>query len=228
MTLKDRHIVVTGGDGALGQAVVERLLAEEAVLHLPLLRAAAGRVPNHARVHVTEHVDLASESAVTAFFASAPPLWGSVHLAGGFAAGPLLDTSLSTFRSQWELNAVTAFLCCREAARRIRSTGQGGRLVNVAARTAVQPGGGVVAYAAAKAAVAALTQSVADELKEDRILCNAVLPSIMDTPAGRAAMPQADHSRWPKTAEVAGAIAFLVSPANALTSGALMPVYGRA
>jgi NAD(P)-dependent dehydrogenase (short-subunit alcohol dehydrogenase family) len=90
------------------------------------------------------------------------------------------------------------------------------------------PGPATTAYAAAKAGVAAITQALAAELVADRILVNAVLPSIMDTPANRAAMPAADHAAWPKPAEVADAIGFLASPQNALTSGALVPVYGRA
>ena len=129
------------------------------------------------------------------------------------------------------LNAVTCFLCCREAIRAMRrggDTGVGGRIVNVAARPVVQPAGGMLAYTTAKAGVASLTQCLADEVRSDRILVNAVLPSIMDTPANRAAMPDADHSAWPEVDEVAETMVFLASPENALTSGALVPVYGRA
>jgi NAD(P)-dependent dehydrogenase (short-subunit alcohol dehydrogenase family) len=86
----------------------------------------------------------------------------------------------------------------------------------------------MAAYIAAKAGVAALTQALAAELAGDRILVNAVLPSIIDTPANRASMPKADHAAWPKPGELADAIGFLASPENALTSGALVPVYGRA
>jgi NAD(P)-dependent dehydrogenase (short-subunit alcohol dehydrogenase family) len=86
----------------------------------------------------------------------------------------------------------------------------------------------MTAYVASKAGVAAMTQALAAELTRDRILVNAVLPSVIDTPANRAAMPDADHAAWPKPAELAEAIAFLASSENALTSGALVPVYGRA
>jgi NAD(P)-dependent dehydrogenase (short-subunit alcohol dehydrogenase family) len=92
----------------------------------------------------------------------------------------------------------------------------------------VAPVPGMTAYAASKAGVAALTQALAAELVKDGILVNAVLPSIIDTPANRAAMPSADHTMWPKPAELAEAIGFLASSHNTLTSGALVPVYGRA
>jgi NAD(P)-dependent dehydrogenase (short-subunit alcohol dehydrogenase family) len=153
-----------------------------------------------------------------------------VHLAGGFKAAPLAETSLADLRAQLDINTTTAFLCCREAARNMRANpgGGGGRIVNVGSRAAVVPSGGSIAYTMAKAAVAALTQAAAAELASDGILVNAVLPSTIDTAANRAAMPKADHTRWPKPHEIAAAIAWLISPSNTLTSGALVPVYGRA
>jgi NAD(P)-dependent dehydrogenase (short-subunit alcohol dehydrogenase family) len=123
---------------------------------------------------------------------------------------------------------MTCFLCCREAVKRMRAIGRGGRILNVAARPALVPTGGMIAYSTSKAAVASITQCLAEEVKNDRILVNAIVPSIMDTPANRKAMPDADFAKWPKVEEVAEAIAFLVSPKNALTSGALIPVYGVA
>ena len=103
----------------------------------------------------------------------------------------------------------------------------GGRIINIGARPAIQPTGGMIAYTTAKAGVTSLTQSLAEEVKGENILVNAVLPSMMDTKANRSAMPDADFDKWPKVEEVAETIAFLASPANALTSGALVPVYGR-
>ena len=181
-------------------------------------------------VHVPDiaTVDLSNEAAATAYYAGLPPLWASIQLAGGFAMAPITETSLGDFETQWRMNAVTCFLSCREAVRSIRRGGVGGRIVNVASRVVLVPAGGMTAYAAAKASVAAITQGLAAELVGDGILVNAVLPSIMDTPANRAAMPAADPAGWPKTGEVAEAIVFLASPQNALTSGALVPVYGRA
>jgi NAD(P)-dependent dehydrogenase (short-subunit alcohol dehydrogenase family) len=210
--MQGQHVVVTGGKGALGGAVVALLESRGAIVH----------VPDQATV------DLTSEPAATAYYAALPPLWASIHLAGGFAMAPLTDTSLADFARQWQTNAVTCFLSCREAVRAIRATGRGGRIVNVASRAVLQPAPAMAAYVAAKAAVAALTQTLAAELAADRILVNAVVPSIIDTPANRASMPTADHASWPKPAELAEAIAYLASPHNTLTSGALLPVYGRA
>jgi NAD(P)-dependent dehydrogenase (short-subunit alcohol dehydrogenase family) len=106
--------------------------------------------------------------------------------------------------------------------------GGGGRIVNVAARPALEwrMGAGMAAYAASKAGVAALTAALAEEVARRGILVNAVAPSIMDTPANRAAMPKADFAAWPKVADVARTIVFLASPDNVVTRGAVVPVYG--
>ncbi|MEZ4366225.1 MAG: SDR family NAD(P)-dependent oxidoreductase [Kofleriaceae bacterium] len=227
----DLHVVVTGATGALGAGVVDALLGAGAIVHAPIHEP---EVPAHvpwrgrAGVHPTPLATLDDEAEVTAYYASLPTLWASIHLVGGFAMAPLLATSLAELRAQHTLNVVTTFLCCREATRALRATGAGGRIVNVAARAAVVPTGGMSAYTSAKAAVVSLTQSLAMELAGDRILVNAVAPSLIDSPANRAAMPDADHAAWPTAAEIAAAIAFLASPANALTSGAVVPVYGRA
>jgi len=210
--MQGRHVVVTGGKGALGGAVVALLESRGAIVHVPDIAT----------------VDLSNEAQATAYYAALPPLWASIQLAGGFALAPLADTSLADFEKQWRMNTVTCFLACREAVRSIRKAGGGGRIVNVAARPVLVPASNMTAYATSKAGVAALTQTLAVELLPENILVNAVLPSLMDTPANRAAMPTADHAAWPKPAEVAEAIGFLASPQNALTSGTLVPVYGRA
>lgn len=210
--MQGRHVVVTGGKGALGGAVVAWLEARGAVVHVPDIAT----------------VDLSSEAQAAGYYAALPPLWASIQLAGGFAMASITETSFVEFENQWKMNTVTCFLACREAVRSIRKAGGGGRIVNVAARPVVVPTGGMTAYAASKAGVAAITQSLAAELGREGILVNAVLPSIIDTPANRAAMPSADHAAWPKPAELARAIGFLASPENTLTSGALVPVYGRA
>jgi NAD(P)-dependent dehydrogenase (short-subunit alcohol dehydrogenase family) len=123
------------------------------------------------------------------------------------------------------MNATTCFLCCREAVKAIE--GRDGRIVNVAARPVLVPTGQMTAYSASKAAVAALTLSLAEELAESSIWVNAIVPSIIDTEANRAAMPAADHDAWPKPEEIAETIAFLASPQNAATRSALVPVYGQ-
>lgn len=229
--LEGRHIVVTGGSGALGGAVLEALLARGATCHVPCVEPevpAYFSLASHERVSATAAIDLASEESTKEYFRSLPSVWGSIHLAGGFAMAKLTDTTLAELEHMMELNFVTAFLCCREAVRSMRRAGAGGRIVNVSARPVVRPEGGMSAYSCSKAAVAALTQSLGAELAGENILVNAVLPSIIDTLANRRAMPDADHTAWPKPAEIAETIAFLVAPGNTLTSGALVPVFGRA
>jgi len=210
--MNGKHVVVSGGKGALGRAVVERFSTLGATVHL---------------LDVPE-VDAGDEAQVTAFYAALPELWASVHLVGGFAMAPIGMTSLADFEKMWRLNTVTCFLACREAVRTMKRARTAGRIVNVAARPVVQPAGGMISYVAGKAGVAAITQSLAAEVVGDGILVNAVVPSIIDTPANRVAMPNADHATWPQPAQIAETIAFLASPENALTSGTLVPVYGRA
>lgn len=224
-SLEGRNIVITGGDGALGQAVVQAFLAAGATCHLPILGPVVTQPTSG--VLLTGNVNLTDEAAVSAFFAGLPPLWGSVHLAGGYQAKPIAETTRSDLDRQWELNLVTAFLCCREAVKAMRASG-GGRIVNVAARVVEAPVGGSIAYSVSKAGVAALTRALAIETRGDGILVNAILPSIIDTPANRAAMPKADTIKWPKAEELASAILWLALPDNRLTSGALVPVYGQA
>ncbi|MFO0875460.1 MAG: SDR family NAD(P)-dependent oxidoreductase [Phycisphaerales bacterium] len=221
-------VIVTGGTGALGAAVVARLLAGGARIVVPWVAQRELDHFAHAKDVELVQVDLADEAAVVSLYASRDPLRASIHIAGGFAMAPIVDTGGEEFLRLFRLNALTAALCCREAVRAMRRAGGGGRIVNVAARPALVPTGGMIAYSMSKAAVVALTRSLAEEVVSDRILVNAIAPSIMDTPANRAAMPGADHASWPKVEEVAEAIAFLASERNALVSGAVVPVYGRA
>jgi NAD(P)-dependent dehydrogenase (short-subunit alcohol dehydrogenase family) len=226
---KPINIVVTGGTGALGSAVVELFLSRGATVHLPITEPELpAYLPwrEHERVHAVPRISFDNEPQVAGFYGALPELWASVHLVGGFAMSKIVDTSLADFEKQWRLNTVTCFLACREAVRIMRKT-SGGRIVNVAARPVVAPVAGMLSYVTSKAGVAAITQNLAAEVLGENILVNAVLPSIMDTPANRASMPKADFAAWPKPSEVAEAIAFLASRENVLTSGALVPVYGR-
>jgi NAD(P)-dependent dehydrogenase (short-subunit alcohol dehydrogenase family) len=229
---RDRHIVVTGGTGALGSAVVGALLEAGASCHVPcLIEAETQGFPHraHPRVQLVATGSLAEEAAVARLFDAVPNLWASIHLVGGFAMGQVSETDKAALMQQIEMNLVTCFLCCRAAVRAMTRGKAGGRIVNVASRPGLEwrSGAGIAAYTASKAAVAALTTALAEEVAKDGILVNAVAPSIMDTPANRKAMPKADYAAWPKVEEVAGAILFLASPDNKVTRGTIATVYGR-
>jgi NAD(P)-dependent dehydrogenase (short-subunit alcohol dehydrogenase family) len=229
MDFSNKHIVVTGGTGALGSAVVGALLAAGASCTVPYQHEAeAQRFPHRddPKVKLIAVADLADEAMVAKVY-DGLKLWASIHIAGGFAAGKVADTGQAALVAQLDSNLVSCFLCCRAALSAMAAGG--GRIVNVAARPALEwrSGAGMAAYTVAKAGVAALTVALAEEAAKDGILVNAVAPSIMDTPANRTAMPKADHALWPKVGEVAATILFLASPDNRVTRGAIVPVYGK-
>ncbi len=232
MDFRDRNVIVTGGTGALGAAVVSILLKSGATCHVPYYidleeRNYVHRA--HPRVKLVAGANITSQTVVERIYDGVPKLWASIHLAGGFAASLVAETDEAELMGMLRNNLVTSFLCCSAAVRRMKRTG-GGRIVNVAARPALEPrlGAGSVAYAASKGGVVVLTQALAVEVVNDNILVNAVAPSIMDTPSNRQAMPKADYATWPKVEEVAAMICQLASPENKITSGAIVPVYGRA
>lgn len=232
MDFADRHVVVTGGTGALGVAVVMALLERKAVCYVPHRSGSDPRrvaYRDHPNARLFAEDDLSHEAAVARVFGRVPRLWASIHIAGGFAFGALAEASMETVSEQIETNLMTCLLCCRAAVASMARAGEG-RIVNVAARPALEwrQGANMVAYTASKAAVAALTVALAEEVAGRNILVNAVAPSVMDTPANRKSMPKADHAAWPKVEEVARTILFLASPENAVTRGAVVPVYGRA
>jgi NAD(P)-dependent dehydrogenase (short-subunit alcohol dehydrogenase family) len=232
MDFRDRHVAVTGGTGALGTAVVAALLAAGAHCYVPYRQEReAGDFPvsPDAAVTLIAAPSLADERVVKEFYAELPALWASIHIAGGFAFAPLAETTGEILRRQIDDNLVSCFLCCREAAAVMRRGKAGGRIVNVTARQALEPrmGAKMSAYAAAKAGVAALSAALGEELAAEGILVNAVAPSIMDTPANRRDMPKANFDAWPKVEEVAATILFLASPANKVTRGGVVPLFGK-
>ena len=134
MDFRNRHVIVTGGAGALGTAVVARLIEAGAVCHVPCLNeaeAARFRLRDHKQVTVTVTGSLADEVAIEKLYRGVTPLWASIHTVGGFAASALRDTDLATIRQQIEMNLISCILCCRAA---VRAMTGGGRIVNVAAR----------------------------------------------------------------------------------------------
>jgi NAD(P)-dependent dehydrogenase (short-subunit alcohol dehydrogenase family) len=231
MDFSGKQVVVTGGTGALGSAVVGALLAGGASCVVPYVHdAEAQRFPYRGDPNaiLVAVADLAEEAAVAKVYDGIRP-WASIHIAGGFAAGKVAETGKAALMAQIDSNLTSCFLCCRAAVNAMLATG-GGRIVNVAARPALEwrSGAGMTAYTVAKAGVAALTVALAEEVAKDGILVNAVAPSIIDTAANRKAMPKANFDAWPKVEEVAATIAFLASPDNRVTRGAIVPVYGKA
>lgn len=228
LDFEGRHVVVTGASGELGRAVVDLLAPLGALVHVPLRKPLAAAIaPN---VEATPGIDLADEAAVDRYYAGLPRLWASIHCAGSYAPGALEDTDSAALDRMLEVNLASALTCTRAAVRVFRQGGRdGGRIVNVAALPALEPrrGAGSLAYTASKAALAAVTQALGEELAGEGVLVNAVAPSVMDTPANRRAMPGADYSRWPSVAEVAASIVFLASPQNRVVRGAIVPTYGR-
>ena len=232
MDYRNRQVVVTGGTGALGAAVVGALVASGAICHVPWRderEAERFAYRDHGQVKLLGPIELTDEAALRQFYEGIPDLWASIHIAGGFAMSPVAKTDKAALMHLLDMNLVSCFLCCSAAVNAIARSGKGGRIVNVAARHALEwrGGAGLVAYTASKAAVAALTVALSEEVAKQDILVNAVAPSIMDTPTNRAAMPKADYAAWPKVEEVAATILFLGSPENKVTRGAVVPVYGK-
>jgi NAD(P)-dependent dehydrogenase (short-subunit alcohol dehydrogenase family) len=239
MDFRDRHIVVTGGAGALGTAVVTALIEDGAICHVPCFNEAEANrfsLRDHKQVVTSVAGNLADEANITGLYNGIGQLWASIHIAGGFAAGALTETSAATIHQQIDMNLISCMLCSRAAVTKMQGgTGQsqaqslGGRIVNVSARAGLdwRSGAGMTAYTVSKAGVAAFTAALAEEVAKDGILVNAVAPSIMDTQANRNAMPKADYALWPKVEEAAATIAFLASPDNRVTRGGIVPVYGK-
>lgn len=238
MSLTGKVAVVTGGTGGLGGAVVAALLAAGAHVALPY-RHEGDLEKLREREHLGADaalsgavVDLTDEQAVAAFFQQVAATQGGidvlVNIAGGFGGGkPVHETPWDVWQKQLDINLKTAVLASRFAAQHMLTRGSGA-IVHVGTRTALQSGKNLSAYSASKRAVLQLTEAMADELLQQDITVNAVLPSVIDTPTNRKAMPNADHSTWVTPAEIAAVIRFLVGPEARIISGAAIPVYGKA
>jgi NAD(P)-dependent dehydrogenase (short-subunit alcohol dehydrogenase family) len=229
----DRTALVTGGTGGLGAAVVMRLLSDGWRVVVPwIVEKELERLEPQEGLELVQ-ADLFEPESVGAAVGvaageSSAPLKGIVNLVGGFAVGGRVDaTPIEEFEAQFRLNLRPTYLVTQAALPHLIASG-GGSIVCVGTRAALHPFKGAAGYVASKAAVIAFAHTVSVEYRDDGVRCNAILPSVIDTPANRAAMPKADHERWVKPAEIAGVIAHLLSDASAPTSGAAIPVYGRA
>ena len=225
--------IITGGTGGLGSAVVERLLDDGWRVVVPwIVEDELSRVPARDGLELVQ-ADLFDPDAVASVVAlgadsGSAPLRGVVNLVGGFAAGGRVhDTPIEEFEEQFRLNLRPTYLMVQAAVPHLLSGG-GGSIVCVGTRAALQPFPGAAGYISSKAAVIAFAHAVATEYKNDGIRCNTILPSVIDTPGNRASMPKADFDRWVKPNQIAGVIAWLLSDDSSPTSGAAIPVYGRA
>ena len=231
--LAGRVAVVTGGTGALGQAVTSRFLADGAVVAVPYA-VEAERDRLHERVDagdrprlVMEPVDVTDLESMIAFARGVNSTRGKIDIlvagVGGFAGGSLLETDRETWNRMLDLNLTSAFSAAKAVLPHMVRA-RYGRIVVVASRAVVPPAGGFIAYTVAKAGAIALTRALAQETREHGVTVNAVLPSTMDTPANRAAMPNSDHKGWVPVEAVADAIATLARPASAYITGTLLAI----
>jgi len=227
--LEHKVVAVTGGLGALGQAVVRALRAAGArVAVLDRMNAPAGVADPD--VLVQGGIDLADGAQADAALERAAAELGGldalVNIAGTFRWETLEQGSAETWDFLYRVNVRTAVSASKAALPHLKTRG-GGRIVNIGAGAAAKAGAGMGPYAASKSAVARLTESLAEELKDQGVNVNAVLPSIIDTAQNRADMPKADFSRWVAPEALADVIVFLLSPAARAVTGALIPVSGR-
>jgi NAD(P)-dependent dehydrogenase (short-subunit alcohol dehydrogenase family) len=235
MTRLEGSVLVTGGTGGLGTAVVGELLDAGA-------RVVATWIVPEQRDRVEEELgsrellelleaDVSTDEGAAAAVGAAtgqPPLAAVVNLVGGYAGGgPIHEAPADEMARMVGLNLMTAYRTTRAAIPPMLDQG-GGSIVCVGAKAALQPFKGSAGYSVAKAAVVAFVRALALDYRDAGIRANAVLPSVIDTAANREQMPDADHSKWVPPAQIARVIRFLCSPDSAATSGALIPVYGRA
>jgi len=225
--------LITGGTGGLGVAVVEEFLAAGWRVTVPwVAESERERLTERERLELVR-ADLFEPAEVSEAVARAAgepeaPLRAVVNLVGGYAAGARVhEAPLEDFEDQFRLNLRPAYLVVQAALPHLIEAGHGA-VVLVSSRAALEPFAGAAGYVASKAAVLAFAKSLAVEYRDDGVRANAIVPSVIDTPANRRSMPDADHDRWVEPAEIARVVRFLCSPESGPTSGATIPVYGRA
>jgi NAD(P)-dependent dehydrogenase (short-subunit alcohol dehydrogenase family) len=229
MNLTGKKIAITGAFGALGSKVATRVRAAGATVACIDFEPTSKAPGSIADYLLLGEVDLSSSDAATKALQSATQrmggLDGVVNIAGGFRWEKIEGGSLETWNQLYNINLRTAVNAVQAALPLLQK--ETGRIINVGAAGAVKAGAGMGAYAASKAGVAKLTEALAEELKDTGVCVNAILPSIIDTPANRADMPAADHQRWVKSEQIADLIVFLLSEHSSAITGALIPIVGR-
>jgi NAD(P)-dependent dehydrogenase (short-subunit alcohol dehydrogenase family) len=219
-------VLVAGGTGALGRAVVAELIASGYGCALTWLveeerRRAEQEFGERAFLI---HADLLDPAGAAEAVAAVDDLEAVVNLVGGFAAGGRVhETDPEEFARMLQLNLTPGFNLARAGMPRMIERGSGA-YVGVSAQSIWKPFAGAAGYITAKSAVLAFIRALDAEYKRDGIRCNAILPSVIDTPANRADQPDADHSKWVQPAAIAKVVRFLVSDESAPTTGAAIPV----
>ena len=223
--MEGKHVLIPGGTGGLGQHVARAALARGAKVTVPYI--AEREVERMAGLDVTlVHASATDEAGFRAVVEGMPQVDVLLQLVGGFTMGPTDALALDDFRAHIELTLTSTFVACKWALRAMKKTGYG-RIVTVGSRAAVEPAAQMAAYSAAKAGVVAMTRAIAEETRDLDITANCVLPSVIDTPANRAAMGDDQAHKWVTPQSLAEIICFLGSKAAGDLRGAAVPAYGR-
>jgi NAD(P)-dependent dehydrogenase (short-subunit alcohol dehydrogenase family) len=237
MSLTGKVALITGGTGALGRAVTAAFVEAGAAVAVSYVverevpeckdcLGGRGDPPLFLKANVTVEAEVQTlAQTLTQRFGRIDIL---LTLVGGYVGDlPVVQLPEATWDHMMNLNLKSTFLCCKHVVPIMQRSG-GGRIVTVSSRAAVKVFPGISAYAVSKAGILTFTETLAGEVMKDNITVNAILPSVIDTPANRKAMPGADYSRWVKPEEIARVLLFLCSDASREISGAAIPIYGRA
>jgi NAD(P)-dependent dehydrogenase (short-subunit alcohol dehydrogenase family) len=226
--MKDKVVLVTGANGGLGASVTKALLDAGATVMGLARKIEQSEFSSSNFIALRGEISTASgaQAAIDAVVDRFGKLDILAHTVGGFAGGQsIADTDDATFQRMLDINLNSTFYLLRAAIPVMRKIGDG-RVVAIGSRAAVEPGAGVGAYSASKAAMVSLIRTIALENKDAGLTANVILPGTMDTPANRKFMPNSDFSKWVRPAAVASLIAWLVSDAGKDVNGAVIPVYG--
>jgi NAD(P)-dependent dehydrogenase (short-subunit alcohol dehydrogenase family) len=227
--MQGKVVLITGANGGLGTYVTQAFLNAGATVigTSRKIQQSDFNNPNFTAMPAEISSGEGAKLLVEQVVARSGRLDILVHTVGGFAGGQsIADTDDTTFQRMFDLNLNSVFHILRATIPSLRQSGEG-RFIAIGSRAALEPGAGVGAYSASKAAMVSLIRTVALENKDAGVRANVILPGTMDTPANRKSIPNADFSKWVQPAAVASLITWLTSDAGKDINGAVIPVYGR-